>query len=404
MTQLLSHASQSSLGETCAFYLAYAKNNIPTSLNTIQDKFVSTLLSAEVPLPLRSLTPPQHWISEHPFTADKSTLVLTLLACAIAVAIMSWRAPFSNIFRRSPQYSTISNTPQVSESDYSYITPNGIVDAPTGAYGGQDDAEPDTLVLRHKRVAHELHFPAYAINDGALSVGQLRRRAAEAMKTPDPKRIKLLYKGKLLDDDSLSCRAEGLKQQSEVMCVVSEVQPGESTPSEGSDAEDKTSDSARPDEAPRKRNRTRNKNKKKNKNKNKRSDDGVADPNTLHPPADQQRPSSASNPSGMPASSPNLNAFPTSPEKIQALSTYLRSVLLPLCEAFYAKPPAEVKSREFEHAKLSEMILTQVLIKADGIETDGNPDTRLARRALIKEAQDALDNLDQVKKAEAEKA
>ncbi|KAF7587016.1 hypothetical protein BBP40_007860 [Aspergillus hancockii] len=395
MTQLLSHASQSSLGETCALYLAYAKNNLSTSLNTIQDKFVSTLLSAEVPLPLRSLTPPQPWFTENSFTADKSTLAVTLLACAIAVVIMSWRAPFSNLFRRSPQYSTVSNTPQVSERDYSYITPNDkIVDPPT------DDAEPDTLVLRHKRIAHELHFPAYAINDGALSVGQLRRRAAEATHTPDPKRIKLLYKGKLLDDDSLPCRAEGLKQQSEVMCVVSEVQPGESTPSEGSDVEEKTSDSARTDETPRKRTRIRNKNKRnKNKNKNKRSDDSTLDPNTLVSPADQNAPSPSHSQSTMPPTAPKLDRFRTAFEKIQALSAYFRSELLPRCEDFYANPPADDKLRERQRVMLGEVILAQVILNADGIEPEGNPEARDARRALVKQAQAAHQNLDQVPKA-----
>ncbi|OGM43010.1 BAG domain protein [Aspergillus bombycis] len=384
MTQLLSHDSQSFLGETCAFYLASFKDKFPTSLNAIQDKFI-TAFSAETPLSLRSLGPPPTWITENTFAADKFTLAVTILACALAVAIMSWRSPFTNLFRRSPQYSTVSNTPQVSDSDYSYI-----VDGAAGTYRNQDDNAPDTLLLKHKRNAYELNFPAYAINDGTLSVRELRRRAAEATGAPDPKRVKLLYKGKLLDDDDLPCRDEGLKQQSEVLCVVSEV--GESTPSEGSDAEDKASDSAPPDDAPRPK-RVRNRNKSK-KNKNKKKNKDGAD--TLPSSADQT-PSASPGRSTLPAPAPNLKAFSTPLEQAQALSAYFQRELLPLCDEYIANTPADPKSREFEHAKLSETILAQVILRADGIEPDGNVDARNARKALVKEAQSTLTKLDQAK-------
>ncbi|KAE8144290.1 LMBR1-like membrane protein-domain-containing protein [Aspergillus avenaceus] len=399
---LLSHVSQSSLGETCAFYLAHAKNKFPTSFDTIQDRFVS-FVSAEAPLALRSLTLPTDWVAEHAYAADKSTIAFTVVACALVVFVMSWRTPFTNLFRRSPQYSNVSNPPHVSESDYSYITTNDIVDSSGGAYGNSGYTEPDTLLLKHKRQTYPLEFPAYAINDGMLSVGQLRQRAAEVTRTPDPKRIRLLYKGRLLENDSLPCRAEGLKQQSEVLCVVSEVQPGESTPSDGSDAEDKASDSAHPDDVAstqkRTRNRNRNKkNKNKNKNKNKRSDDG-AEPSTLAPPADQPKPSPSPSRSALPPSAPNLKAFPTALEQVQALTSYFHTVLLPLCDEYIVNPPTDPKAREYEHKKLGETILAQVILKADGIEPDGHEGARNARRMLIKETQATLNKIDQVEKA-----
>ncbi|KAA8644734.1 hypothetical protein EYZ11_012027 [Aspergillus tanneri] len=385
MTPLLSHVSQSSLGETCAFYLDYLAVHAPQSLRSLQRKFVPSLSS-----------PPPH----HAFVvADRPTLIFTLLACAIAAAVvivMSWRSQFTNFWRRSPQYSGVPNPPLVSDGDYSYISPNDIVGPPTRSYGNQypQDTEPDTLLLKHRRNTYELHFPAYAINDGALSVGQLRQRAAEVTRTLDPKRIRLLYKGNLLDDDSLPCRSEGLKQQSEVLCVVSEVHPGESTPSDASDAEaDKPPEDAREGtEKKRTRNRNRNKNKNKRKNKDKRVNDTNG---SLAPPsADQLRPSS----SGLPASSPNLKAFRTSIEQVQALMSYFHTELVPLCEAYIADPPTELKSRDFEHKKLSETILAQVILKADGIEPDGHEETRNLRRALIKETQSILARLDQAAK------
>ncbi|KAE8352019.1 BAG domain-containing protein [Aspergillus coremiiformis] len=390
MTQLLSHASQSGLGETCAFYLAYIKKKLPTSLETIQDRFVTTFFSTETPLSLRSLTLPPTWFAEHTFATDKLTLAVTVFVCAIAVVIMAWGAHFSNFFRRSPQ---------ASGSAYGYTSPNDIVDPPTDNRGNQNDTEPDTLLLKHKRNAYVLNFPAYAINDGTLSVGRLRQRAAEATGASEPSLVKLLYKGKLLDNDLLSCRDEGLKQQSEVLCVVSEV--GENTPSEESEAEDMASDSAHLDDTSRsKRIRHRNKNKKnKNKNKNKRAQDGTADSNILAPPAEQQKPSSSPGRLTLPAPSPNLNAIKTPLEQVHALTAYLRSELLPLCDEYIANPPADSKTRGLEYIMLSETIMEQVILKADSIDIDGNEDVRNARKALIRESQTIHKSLDKVKEA-----
>ncbi|KAI9045766.1 uncharacterized protein KD926_007069 [Aspergillus affinis] len=395
MTHLLTQVSQSSLGETCAFYLDYITGNVPPSLRSLQHKFVTNTLT------LRALAPRPHWIADlhHVFAADQQRTTTTLvavtlvLAAAIAVVIiMSWRSRFTNLWPpRSPYYSGVSNPPHVSESDYSYISPDQIVEPPSRTYDDQDN-EPDILLLKHRKNTYELRFPAYAINDGVLSVGQLRRRAAEVTQAPDPKRIKLLYKGKLLDDDSLPCRAEGLKQDSEVFCVVSEVRPGESTPSDVSDAEIEKSSPAGGAEK-RKRNRTRNKNKKgKGKNKDKRADESGPVP----PPAvDRPKPTSA----GMPAPAPNLKTLPTSIEQVSALAGYFYTELAPLCEAYIASPPTDPKARDFEHKKLSETIMAQVLLKADGIEPDGQEETRNARKALIKETQSVLGRLDQAVKS-----
>ncbi|PLB46842.1 hypothetical protein P170DRAFT_224773 [Aspergillus steynii IBT 23096] len=384
MTHLLSQVSQSSLGETCAFYLDYIAGNVPPSLRSLQHKFVTN-----------TLAPHPHWIADlrHVFAADqhRATLVVVtlLLASAIAaVVIMSWRSRFTNLWPSRSPY------PHVSESDYSYISPDQIVEPPSRAYDDQDN-EPDTLLLKHRKNTYELRFPAYAINDGVLSVGQLRQRAAEVTHAPDPKRIKLLYKGKLLGDDSLPCRSEGLKQDSEVFCVVSEVRPGESTPSDLSDAEvEKSAVGGDASETPekRKRNRNRNKNKKgKGKNKDKRT----GEPGPVPPAVDQPKPSS----SGMPPPAPNLKALPTAIEQVSALAGYFYTELAPLCEAYIASPPTEQKARDFEHKKLSETIMAQVLLKADGIEPDGQEDTRNARKALIKETQSVLSRLDQAEKS-----
>ncbi|GIC93920.1 BAG family molecular chaperone regulator [Aspergillus udagawae] len=387
MTLHPSHIVQSSVGERCASYITAISD-------TLTQRVVSPLLSAKASSSLRTLTLPPDWVLD---PADPPTVALTVFACAIALVAMSWR--FSDLWRRSPYPAAKTTPPHISDSDYTYLTPEDIVDRPSG-YAGAEEDEPDTLLLKHRKNTYALHFPAYAINDGALRVGELRRRAAEVTRTPNPARIKLLYKGKLLDDDTVPCRAEGLKQQSEVLCVVSEVQPGESTPSEGSEAEAEKADEApRPDEVQsggerRKRNRNRNK-KKKGKGRNKTADAAAGEADGLAPPAELPRPSSAGGSSALPAPSPNLKVLRTPLEQANALITYLRTVLLPLCEAYVAHPPTDPKARDFEHKKLSETILAQVILKADGIEPDGDEAARNARKALVKEAQAALTSLDQ---------
>ncbi|KAE8141517.1 hypothetical protein BDV38DRAFT_278873 [Aspergillus pseudotamarii] len=89
-------------------------------------------------------------------------------------------------------------------------------------------------------------------------------------------------------------------------------------------------------------------------------------------------------PSSPPA--PNFKAFSTPLEQVQALSVHFQRGLLPLCDDYIANAPIDPKSREFENEKLSQMILAQVILRADAIEPDGNTDARNARRILVKEA------------------
>jgi hypothetical protein len=134
-----------------------------------------------------------------------------------------WNSPLSNLWRRyiSPDY-VMNSTSQAP--------------APHGQYTGTaDENEPDIIRLRHRGTTYPLHFPAYAISDGVLTVGALRLEAATKIGNPFPDRVRLLYKGSLLKDDNRTCKAQGLKQNSEVLCVVSDIGP--STLSDSSDYE-----------------------------------------------------------------------------------------------------------------------------------------------------------------------
>lgn len=385
----------------------------------------------------------------HP-DSSTTTAVVTLAittffaALAIVAVIMSWR----NLWRRNDpnpglSSSSSSGPPHVSDNDYSYITHDDIGGPPEYDYRGRQqqhqhqhqrrsrenttfddktneyiDSDPDILLLKHHKYKYTLAFPAYAIDDGVLRVGDLRRRAAEVTRTPDPQRVKLLYKGKLLDEDGLPCKAEGMKQESEVLCVVSEVQPDETSDMEMEDGQavgggdDGSAVGSAVGSGGSIRTGSKRKNKKKNKNKRHTSppqQSPPAQPTQTQPQPipqpkqqqQQQQPSGkgiSTSASSLPAPAPNLKNFTTAHDQVHALSTYLHNELLPLCDEYTANTPTDPKLRDFEHKKISETVLAQVLLKADGIEPMGNPDVRNARKQLVRDAQSILNRVDQASK------
>jgi len=280
-----------------------------------------------------------------------------------------------------------------SDDDSSYLTGVGIVDPPSpyeplpvnhdsqSSIDPSDDSTPDIILLTHRRVTYPLHFAPYAIDDG-LTIGQLRQRAAEQMEA-DVNRIKLLYKGSLLREDSVQCKEEGLKQQSQIICVVSQVPAGESASDLSDEESNPPSDAVITDsDHPRLRSK---KVRKRHKKRRERSAGPQPDPNTPAPPIDQR-----------PSPAPSFHGLRTAHEQVERLASYFRSSLRPMCEGFIANPPADSKDRSFEHKKLGETVLAQVILKADGIDVDGDEAARGARRALIKEAQATLNQLDQM--------
>ncbi|KAJ5677697.1 uncharacterized protein N7477_003330 [Penicillium maclennaniae] len=356
MNLLPSPLAQSTLGEKCAFYLDHVTDNLP---------FLQSLRL--------DWTPYRHELDQPSF--EPLAPLAQLRIC-----------------------------PQVRDGDFSYIGPGDIVDPPSQGYSASaDENEPDIICLRHRGIIYPLHFRAYAIDDGVLSVGALRQEAAAKMGVKNPNQIRLLYKGNLLKDDSRPCKSEGLKQHSEVLCVVSEV--GANSPSDVSDYDGRTSDppTQRPgssssrldgEEEPVRPSKKKNK-KKNNKKKSNRTaggEDALGSSASLGPPQP------ASDRSTTPMQPPNLKLIKTPLEQIAALVGYLQQELIPLCDEYVAHPPSDPKKREFEYRKLSETILAQIMLKADGIEPDGNETVRNARKALIREAQANLNRLDQANK------
>ena len=266
------------------------------------------------------------------------------------------------------------------------------------------DRDTDVLVLRNKKKEHAVHFAAYSIAKGELNVGQVRDAAAKKMGAGDPKGVKLLYKGRNLKDDERTCRQEGLRDGSEVLCSIADVPPQSPSESEDDEFDDGVEDGSAlavdGDGVKRRRNRG-----KRSKRRNRReaasgtsTPDQYSNPNpNLGVPLSQtstRTASPSSRPAPPPTSQPPPPSSPATPlDKLNALHATLGSFIRE-CEAFKRNPPADPAKKQFEHKRLSETILTQVLLKLDAVETEGDVEARGRRKELVRETQGVLNELD----------
>ena len=323
-------------------------------------------------------------------------------------------SPFTSFYNRS-------GPPRVTEDDYSYLAgddhrsaqnirhdsygfPSSVNNNNTtthhydhqhrhGSSGSPRmdetaDLGPDVLILKHKGTTYPLHFPAFSISEGDLKVKDLRRQAAHQLNVDDPRRVKLLYKGKQMRDDKQRCKDENLKQNSEVMCVVSsETSRGDgSSESEGSDSVAANGvDAGRSDDG-----KGGVKKRKGHRGGKKKRDRGDGGRDSLAPPMDSV-PSTSRTPSPAPLSTKK----PTTPaEMIDSIQANFDSSLHPLVREFLANPPGDQRSRDLEYKKLSEAILAQVLLKLDGVDTMGDEVLRGKRKDMVKRVQGVLNELD----------
>lgn len=332
-----------------------------TTVNLAASSFVDALQD----------TPAEIWQRAHLWFSEQDSSVLAAVALTAIALIMSWSSRFGSWSGRFSPFGRSGASAQVKDSDYSYITQDDLnkaeqTDASPASGGPPRDT--DVLVLKSKRISYPIHFPAYSIEKGELKIKSVREQAAK--KTGgDARHIKLFFRGKNMKEDSSSCRAEGLRHNSEIMCVVGDAVP-ESMSSSDSEDEEANADGA---DAP-KRKRNRNKNKKK-KNNNKKS---------ATPQTDTSR-----------TQSPRPPPVPVTPmDKLNAANSTLQT-LLPQCIQFLANPPADQAKKDFEHKRLSETILAQVLLKLDAVDPEGDPEARARRKELVKEAQNVLNSLDE---------
>ncbi|KAB8343193.1 hypothetical protein FH972_022783 [Carpinus fangiana] len=249
---------------------------------------------------------------------------------------------------------------KVTDADYSYITAEDLDQHRAETRRNRPSKDTDVIIFRINKVSHPVHFAAYAIDDGDLTVGAARELAAKRLEVRDPRSIRMFYKGKNLKEDAQHVRDFGMRSDNtpEVLCVVGDPPPDDS----GSDSDGSASDV-----------------------QNRSSPAGV------HPLHKSSAPASASNR----APSPGVQ---TAHQKLQALSDKLQGELVPLAEDYINNPPSDKAKRDFEYKRLSETILAQVLLKTDAVETEGNEDARQMRKAVVREAQGWLNKLDEVQR------
>ncbi|KAK4541753.1 hypothetical protein LTR36_007462 [Oleoguttula mirabilis] len=344
------------------------------------------------------------------FVAGRTTLENTsilLALCTFVILAMSWGTRIGNLGRFSPfTRSPPQGSTRVSDADFSYITADDLRkhNADSGPshshhhhqqraespveYGPPRDT--DVLVLKNKKREYPVHFPAYAIAKGELTVGHVREQAAKKTSTADPRRIKLLFRGKNLKDDARTCKAEGLREGDQLMLTIADSMPSASGSDDDDDDETSYADGGDQQtggdgEARRRRNRG-----KKSKRKAKR--DQTSGTST---PADQAPSSNLGVPHSQSSTrAPSPRPTPTTAlGKIEAIRERLGE-FLPQADAFLHSPPTDPSKKDFEHKKLSETILAQVLLKLDAVETEGDPEARQRRKDLVRETQQVLQDLD----------
>ena len=363
---------------------------------------------------------------------DPSYLTAIAIVLASVFVAMSWfsRAGGSWGGRFSP-FGRPGNSPNsgvVNDSDFSYITSedlrrNGADQAPEIV--DWDDKNPeretDVLVFKERRTHYPTHFPAQSIRDGDLKIGTVRQAAAKKLGIDNPARIRMFYKGRNLKHDERSAREEGLRGDgsgSEILITVGEAAMGGYAPgaedvpqrawSDGEDEEDDDDDDVDSgvNSASKKKSRKRGGRKSKKKGNSSANASGTSTPGYVGAGAGAEylpMPSSfaaAPRPTSAPPQNVPRVATPvTAMGKLDAIADKFHGELLPLAVQYLNNPPEEKAKRDFEYKKLSETILTQVIFKLDGVETEGDPDARLKRKALVKEVQGMLTKLDEVGKA-----
>lgn len=313
---------------------------------------------------------------------------------------MSWSSRFPNWpspFGRSNSNSN-KKPGEVSDSDFSYITAEDLANeqaAKNAAFKPSHNRDTDVLILKNKRMNYPVHFPAHSIDRDELTIGEIRAAAAKKLEIPvaDMDRIKMLWKGKQFKDDNKTARQEGLRSdaESEIMLTVGEHVPkdDESSDSEGED------ETTTPGGKKKRRNRKSKKGKKKSTDTSTSSarDSSNVNPDATYFPNAAPPPKSGT-------STPKPPAAPqTAIQKLDALASKFHTGFVPDCIQFLNNPPAEKAKREFEHKKLTETILAQILIKLDSVETEGDQEARQRRKDLVRETQNMLNKLDEVVKA-----
>ena len=94
----------------------------------------------------------------------------------------------------------------------------------------------DILILKHKTTRHTLHFQTLSIQNGLLTVGDVRKRVAMVTWWGQERhRVTLYFQGKRLRHDRRTCKEEGLRSLSEIECITNATSKRSGDPDVGID-------------------------------------------------------------------------------------------------------------------------------------------------------------------------
>ncbi len=319
-----------------------------------------------------------------------SNLPWSLAIGLVTVVLLSMAGWSRRFWSGGGRFSPVGAAPyptQLTDDDYSYITTDDLAPPAPTIYEPHRPTRPpeedDRILLRHRSSSFPVYFPPYSIDDGVLRVGQLRSAAAQILDLPDPRVLQMYYKGRALKDDFRPCREEGLKIDSEVLCVPDEPADVGHKSADATDSEIGESTGASGDGTTKK---------KRNRNRKGKGKSGRSSNPSLAPPEP-----ASSNGRSRP-SSPGSTGPKSARDKLDDLASHFNTKLLPQCVQFSSHPPLDPAKRDFEHRKLSETVMNDFMLKLDAVETEGDPETRQRRKDLVQQAQGVLNGLDAVMK------
>jgi hypothetical protein len=311
--------------------------------------------------------------------------IAALVALPITMSRYGWSLSREQSFGAMP-----GGVPDITNEDFSYISAQDLDDPrveytdsrylPRPRSRGPSEPEDDILLIKNKGVTYPAHFPAYSIGDGKLFVKDVRERIGILMdlSSRTTRHIKLLYKGKQLKESSAPIREYGVKNKSELMAVIPETEDDNSGRSD-----DEMIIVDEPSRTDTKSSRSR-----KKKRSKRKSDKNEA--NSPTSPVDSGSNIDAAN-------GPSPAAIAAASKKLDEISEDFRSKWLPLCLDYIEAPPKDAKKRDDDHRKISETVLQQVILKLDGVETEGVEEIRQRRKELVRRAQEVLKQLDTAK-------
>lgn len=328
--------------------------------------------------------------------------VYSTLAGAAAISLPFLMARYWSSSREAlSPYASIDG-PHITNDDFSYITSEDLenpLQSPEPAYDPHSRRAPrsaaveedDVILIKHEAVTYPVHFPAYSIGDGRLTVGDVRERTRVVMdlNNRQTSRIKLFYKGRGLKEQDIPIRDYGVKNNSELLVVLPERTSPDDDESSGTAEEVVVAD-------PRYDARTA----KKRKNKNGKKKPKIRGPRetsaNLEVPGqgDSDGKWTSPDPSIHPSRIPSPAVPSGALEKLKAIRSHFDAELLPLCREFARHPPRDAKKLEEEHRKLSETVMQHVLLKLDEIETGGDLEIRSRRKDLVTYVQAVLKDMD----------